>query len=60
MKLGAYLGERRAVEIARSEDALFQKDQVAIRGTERIDINAHGVGSTTEPGSIVALITKGS
>ncbi len=60
LKLGAYLGERRAVEIARSEDALFQKDQVAIRGTERIDINAHGVGSTTEPGSIVALITKGS
>ena len=60
LKLGAYLGERKEINIARSEDALFQKDQVAIRGTERIDINAHGVGNTTEPGAIVGLITKGS
>lgn len=60
LKLGAYLGERRAIEIAKSTDFLFGNDQVAIRGTERIDINAHGVGDTTEPGAIVALITAGS
>jgi HK97 family phage major capsid protein len=60
LKLGAYLGERRAIEIARSTDFLFGNDQVAIRGTERIDVNAHGVGSSTEAGSIVALITAGS
>jgi HK97 family phage major capsid protein len=60
LKLGAYLGERREIEIAKSADALFQKDQVAIRGTERIDINVHGVGDTTDPGSIVGLITAAS
>jgi HK97 family phage major capsid protein len=60
LKLGAYLGERREIEIARSVDALFTKDQVAIRGTERIDVNAHGVGDTTDAGAIVGLITAGS
>jgi HK97 family phage major capsid protein len=60
LKLGAYLGERRAIEIAKSTDFLFGNDQVAIRGTERIDVNAHGVGDTTDAGSIVALITAAS
>jgi HK97 family phage major capsid protein len=58
--LGAYLGERRAIEIARSTEVFFGNDQVCIRGTERIDINAHGVGDTTDAGAIVGLITKGS
>ncbi|MGA2092746.1 MAG: phage major capsid protein [Sedimentisphaerales bacterium] len=60
LKLGAYLGERRQIEIARSTEVLFGNDQVAIRGTERIDVNAHGVGDTTDAGAIVGLITAGS
>ncbi|MFZ0035636.1 MAG: phage major capsid protein [Sedimentisphaerales bacterium] len=60
LKLGAYLGERRMLEIARSDEVLFGNDQIAIRGTERIDVAAHGVGDKDEPGSIVGLITKGS
>jgi HK97 family phage major capsid protein len=55
LKLGAYLGERRTIEIAKSTEVFFGNDQVAVRGTERIDVNAHGVGSTTEVGAIVAL-----
>jgi HK97 family phage major capsid protein len=60
LKMGAYLGERRQIEIARSADALFQADKIAIRGTERIDVNAHGVGDTTDAGAIVGLITAAS
>jgi HK97 family phage major capsid protein len=60
LKLGAYLGERRAIEIARSTEVFFGNDQVCIRGTERIDINAHGVGDDDDAGAIVGLITKGS
>jgi HK97 family phage major capsid protein len=57
LKLGAYLGERRVLEIARSNEVLFVSDQIAIRGTERIDVAAHGVGDTEEPGAIVGLAT---
>ena len=46
LKLGAYLGERRQLEIAKSDDVYFANDQIGIRGTERVDINAHGVGDT--------------
>jgi HK97 family phage major capsid protein len=57
LKLGAYLGERRVLEIARSNEVLFVSDQIAIRGTERIDVAAHGIGDKDEPGAIVGLAT---
>jgi len=57
LQLGAYLGERRDLRIDRSSDVYFANNQVAIRATERIDINAFGVGDTTNAGPIVGLIT---
>jgi HK97 family phage major capsid protein len=57
LELGAILGERRILEIARSEDVFFVNDMVALRGSERIDVSAHGVGDTEESGAIVGLIT---
>jgi HK97 family phage major capsid protein len=57
LELGAFLGERREMEIARSDEVLFGNDLIAIRGTERIDISAYGVGDKEEPGAIVGLIT---
>ena len=57
LKMGAFLGERRQLEIAKSDQAYFAEDQIGFRATERIDINAHGVGDTTDAGPIVALIT---
>jgi HK97 family phage major capsid protein len=57
LKLGAYLGERKGLEIARSDEVLFGNDQIAIRGVERIDVAAHGVGDADEPGAIVGLAT---
>jgi HK97 family phage major capsid protein len=60
LKLGAYLGERRVLEVARSDEVLFGNDQIAIRGTERIDVAAHGVGDSSEQGAIVGLATAAS
>jgi HK97 family phage major capsid protein len=57
LQLGAYLGERRQLTITRSADVFFSNDQVGFRGIERIDINAFGVGDTSEAGPIVGLIT---
>jgi HK97 family phage major capsid protein len=57
LELGAFLGERRELEIARSDEVFFGNDQIALRGTERIDVTAYGVGDKTEAGPIVALAT---
>jgi HK97 family phage major capsid protein len=57
LKLGCFLGERRSLNIARSEHVFFKNDQIAIRGLERIAINAYGVGDTTDAGPICGLIT---
>ena len=60
LSMGAYLGERRQITIARSTDVFFQNDQIGYRATERVDFNAFGVGDTTEAGPIVGLITAAS
>ena len=60
LQLGAYLGERKMLQIARSSDVYFANDQIGFRGIERIDINAFGVGDTSEAGPIVALVTAAS
>ena len=57
---GAYLGERKQLELERSDHVLFQNYMTAFRGVERIDINAFGVGDGTNPGPIVGLITAAS
>lgn len=60
LKIGSLLGDRRSLQIEQSREAYFKTDQVGIRGTERIAINNHGVGTkkdATNPqaGPIVAL-----
>jgi len=62
LRTGAILGERRQFEIAQDISVLFTSDQIAIRGTERIAMNNHGVGTSTdasdggEAGHIVGLL----
>jgi len=62
----ASFGDRRQPTIAFSADAtvggesVFERDQVAVRGTERIDINVHDVGTATAAGPVVGLISKAS
>jgi len=54
-KLGAALGDRRKLTIETSREVRFLQRQVCIMGTERIAINNHGVGDTTNAGPIVGL-----
>ncbi len=59
--LAADFGDRRSMSIAFSDSAtigsqsVFERDQIAVRGTERFDINVHDVGSTSKAGPIVGL-----
>lgn len=60
---GVAFGDRQAEAIAFSEHAsvggenVFERNEIAIRATERIDINVHDVGSATDVGPIVGLQT---
>ncbi len=43
----AMIGDRRHTTIALSDQYLFNQDVIAVRGTERFDINVHDVGEMT-------------
>lgn len=64
--MGAILGDRGGEEIAFSQEAsingqsLWERDEIGIRGTERIDINVHDVGTSSVAGPIVGLQTAAS
>lgn len=72
LTLAAAFGDRRETSIAFSEhatigsDNMFEKDQIAVRGTERLDINVHDVGNASSvaadrvPGPVVGLIMAAS
>jgi HK97 family phage major capsid protein len=57
LRLGCILGTRGGFEIAQSTERYFESGLVAVRGRDRVAINAHGVGNTTDAGPIVGLIT---
>lgn len=60
---GAVFGDRQQTSIAFSEhgtvggESVWERNQIAIRGTERFDINVHGCGDASVPGPIVGLAT---
>jgi HK97 family phage major capsid protein len=54
--LAATFGNRRGMAVARSTEYKFAEDQIAIKATERFDINIHDIGNATAAGPVVALI----
>jgi HK97 family phage major capsid protein len=56
LNMSASMGDRRGMTISRSTEYKFAEDQIAIKGTERFDINVHNAGDNTNAGSIVALM----
>lgn len=66
LSLAAMFGDRRQLSLAYSTDYKFAEDQLAIRGTQRIDINVHSVGNADATaanrvaGPVVGLITAAS
>jgi HK97 family phage major capsid protein len=62
LKRGAMLGDRRKTTIEKSTEALFLERQIAILGTERVDIQVYGchdvkTDSKTRAGTVVGLKT---
>lgn len=57
LTLAASFGDRRSTQIQVSDQAMdvFEQDEIAIRGTERFDINCHDVGDSSNVGPLVAL-----
>lgn len=47
LRQAAMMGSRREIRVALSSDRYFEMDQVAVKGTERFDINVCNLGSTT-------------
>lgn len=66
MSLAVMFGDRRQTTIALSEHSDFANDEIAIRGTERFDINVHDIGNANGTaanrvaGPLVGLITAAS
>jgi HK97 family phage major capsid protein len=56
LSLSTVMGTRRALTVKTSEHFKFTNDQVAITATERVDINVHSLGDTTNAGPIIALV----
>ncbi|MBR1149068.1 phage major capsid protein [Bradyrhizobium sp. JYMT SZCCT0428] len=56
LSMAAMLGERRGVVVHRSTGRYLDQDQIAWRGTERVDIVCHDLGDNTTAGPIVGLV----
>lgn len=55
LRQSAIFGDRRGITIDTDTSLRFAQDQTAIRGIERFDINVHGLGDTSDAGSLCAL-----
>jgi HK97 family phage major capsid protein len=55
LRMTSYIGRRRGMTIASDSSIYFHKDQIAIRATQRYDINVYDRGTASEAGGLVAL-----
>lgn len=55
LSLAGIMGIKSDMQVASSVDRYFEADQTAFRAIQRLDINVHSLGSTTEAGPVVAL-----
>lgn len=51
----SYIGRRRGMTIASDSSIYFHKDQIAIRATQRYDINVYDRGTASDSGGLIAL-----
>ena len=55
LRMASTFGVKRGVSIRADESLYFASDAIAIRGTERFDINVHERGDASNAGPVVAL-----
>jgi HK97 family phage major capsid protein len=56
LRLGSYLGTRRGISIAVDSSRYFEQDSIAIKATQRYDINVHDRGTASASGGIIGLV----
>jgi HK97 family phage major capsid protein len=60
LSAAATIGDRRQMRIEQSREYKFAERQVTVLGTRRIAVNCHDLGTATEAGPVVGLITAAS
>jgi HK97 family phage major capsid protein len=55
LSLAGIMAVKSDMQIASSDQRYFEQDATAFRAVQRLDINVHSLGSTTEAGPVVAL-----
>lgn len=60
LRLAATMGTRRGISIDVDGSRYFEYDQLAIRGTERFDLNVHERGTASVAGPVIMLSTPSS
>ena len=60
LRLAATMGTRRGISIDVDPSRYFEFDQIAIRGTQRFDLNVHERGTASVAGPVIMLSTPGS
>lgn len=56
LRLGTYFGTRRGVNVAVDSSYYFAQDCLAVRATQRYDINVHDRGDATNAGGLIQLV----
>lgn len=60
LRLAATMGTRRGISIDVDPSRYFEFDQLAIRGTQRFDLNVHEKGTASVAGPVIMLSTPAS
>ena len=55
LSLSSIMATKSDMQVASSTDRYFEADQTAFRALQRLDINHHSLGTTSEAGPVVAL-----
>ena len=56
LAVGSYLGSRRGISIAVDSSRYFEQDSIAIKATQRFDINVHDRGTASASGGLIGLV----
>ena len=56
MRMAAKFGSRRGMTIQLLKELYAASDQIALKFTERFDINVHGLGTTAATGTLTAVV----
>jgi len=60
LRLAVRFGDRRQMTLSATDQRYWDEDQVAIKATERFDINVHSKGTATDAGGVMVLRTPGA